>query len=256
MCLNEQTAVSSDAVGWPSGRHRFLTTCTNLSNQGQQFEITQHLNSVHPFAIAGCPLFLRVKRGAGGDFLRGLHDFCFTAGLAVFACRTIGRTTGGAQLPAACIAAGNPGLGPPGKCPTIGAGLVPEAEQDTDRGIGGLLCHQLAIKGRCDLCVHVARAGRARAAPRPTVDRKSGKVHADGNANGSLAGSLTQTVSAPTCQATANGSANGSGSASGNADAQLVGTDGGGRKPADELSRSSPSRHIDSKQKPADNSHR
>lgn len=69
--------------------------------------------------------------------------------------------------------------------------------------------------------------GAASSSGSHSVDRKSGKVHADRNASANGSGDLSHTITGPMNSVTGSGSGNasGSGSGSGNADAQLIGTD-------------------------------
>jgi hypothetical protein len=58
-----------------------------------------------------------------------------------------------------------------------------------------------------------------------SVDRKSGKVHADRSASGSTAGEVSQATGTPARMINGNASAGAGGSGSGSLDAQLLGTD-------------------------------
>lgn len=67
--------------------------------------------------------------------------------------------------------------------------------------------------------------GAASSSGSHSVDRKSGKVHADRNASANGSGDISQTVTGPMRSVTGSGSGNASASGSGSADGQLIGTD-------------------------------
>lgn len=67
--------------------------------------------------------------------------------------------------------------------------------------------------------------GAASSSGGQSVDRKSGKVHADRNASASGSGGMGELISSPSGFLGGSASGNGSASGSGNADAQLLGTD-------------------------------